>query len=80
MEKQNVTLTVPKELLRKAKRIAFERQLSLSGLLVKALTELIEHEDRYAEAQRRQLNWLEEGFDFGLQGNIDWKRDDLYER
>lgn len=80
MEKQNVTLALPKELLRKAKRVAVERHTSLSGLLVEALRTLVDQEDRYLEAKQRQLHWLEEGFDFGLNDHIDWKRDDLHER
>lgn len=80
MEKQNVTLALPKELLHKAKRLAVERHISLSGLLVEALRALVEQEDRYLEAKQRQLRWLEEGFDFGLNDHIDWKREDLHER
>ncbi|SHF72137.1 hypothetical protein SAMN02745218_02952 [Desulfofundulus australicus DSM 11792] len=37
MEYQNVTLSLPKEVLRRAKHIAIERGTSLSGLLTHLL-------------------------------------------
>jgi hypothetical protein len=40
MEKQNVTLALPKETLRKAKAIAAQRNSSLSALLTQALNEI----------------------------------------
>lgn len=80
MEKQNVTLSLPKELLRKAKILAVERQLSLSALMTDLLRNAVEKDSRYEEAKRRQLAWLESGFDMGIQGEIDWKRQDLHEQ
>ncbi len=80
MENQNVTLVVPKGLLRKVKHIAIEREKSLSGLLVEALEEMVRHSDTYAQARERALYRLRNPFDLGIKGKITWTRDELHER
>ena len=80
IEKQNITLSIPKSLLRKAKIIAAERQTSLSKLMVEALMEIVEKSDSYEQARRRHLAWLEHGADLGFEGKIPWSREELHER
>jgi len=80
MERQNVTLSLPKETLRKAKILAAERQTSLSALLTETLEEIVAKSDRYEIAKQRQLVLMERGFDFGLGDTITWTRDELHER
>lgn len=80
MERQNVTLSLPKETLRKAKILAAERQTSLSALLTETLEEIVAKSDRYEIAKQRQLVLMERGFDFGLGDTIAWTRDELHER
>ena len=65
MEMQNITLSVPKEILYKAKRVALEKRTSLSGLLTQALIEIVESDETYDAARRRQLALLEHGFEPG---------------
>jgi len=77
---QNVTLAIPKDILRKAKIIAVQRNTSLSGLLTQTLAELVSHQEGYEQALRRNLAMLKSGFDLGTQGNITWHREELYER
>lgn len=79
-ESQNVTLSVPKAILRKAKIIAIEQETSLSSLMTYLLTDLVEKQDRYAQARERQLAWLEEAADLGSQGVSSWTREELHER
>lgn len=79
-EKQNITLAVPKALLRKAKVIAAERQTSLSALLTQLLSELVKQEDEYEQARQRSFALMEQGFNLGTYGKISWSRDELYER
>ena len=79
METQNVTLSLPKDLVRKAKLIAVERQTSISGLK-EFLTEAVAQEDRYAKARSRHLEALRQGADLGTRGRIGWTREDLHER
>ena len=55
MEMQNITLSVPKEILYKAKRVALEKHTSLSGLLTQALTEIVESSETYDVAGAAKL-------------------------
>jgi hypothetical protein len=77
---QNVTLAIPKHILRKAKILAVQKNTSLSGLLTQTLTELVEHQEDYEKARVRNLEMLKSGFDFGTQGKTAWKREELHER
>ncbi len=80
MTKQNITLSISKELLRKAKLLAVERNTSLSGLLSRTLENLVTHDEGYQQAYQRNLEWLASGRDLGTEGKIDWPREDLHER
>ncbi len=78
--KQNVTLAIPKNILRKAKILAVRKNTSLSGLLTRTLAELVEHQDQYDQPRQRNLNVLEKGLDLGTYGKITWERDELHDR
>jgi len=80
MENQNITLSIPKDILLKIKLIAVQRQTSVSGLLTRTLERLVEQEDTYAHARRHHLDWLERGLDLGTGGNVLTQRDELHER
>lgn len=74
---QNVTLSIPKQILRRAKNLAVQRNSSLSSLLTDLLIELVESEERYEEAMRRSLARLDEARD--LRGDYAWTRESLHE-
>jgi tryptophan 2,3-dioxygenase len=80
METQNITLSIPKEVLLKVKLLAVKRQTSVSGLLTQMLERLVQQEDAYAHAQQRHLQCLEQGIDLGTGGQILTQRDELHER
>ena len=80
MEDQNVTLVVPKSLLRKVKHLAVERETSISGLMVKALEEIVRQNDDYAQAYQRWRESVQHPRDLGTGGKITWTRDELHER
>jgi hypothetical protein len=80
MEKQNITLSLSKDILLKVKLIAVRKQTSVSGLLTQSLERLVEHEDAYAHARRRHLEWLKRGADLGTGGRASVGRDELHER
>jgi hypothetical protein len=80
MERQNITLSIPKDLLKKAKIIAVKNDTSLSGLLSDYLARITNEEEAYQVAQSRHRRLLKKGFDFGLEGKIPWKREELHER
>ena len=77
---QNVTLAIPKNVLRKAKILAVQKNTSLSGLLTQTLLELVEHQENYEQARDRNVGLLKNGLDLGTRGKIAWKREDLHER
>jgi hypothetical protein len=80
MQYQNITLSIPKELLRKIKHIAIEKQISISALLTKTLEEIAQKEDTYEKAKKHHLSILETGFELDTCGKINWQREDLHER
>ena len=80
METQNITLAVPKGLLRRIKILAVERNSSVSALLTGMLEDLISTEDAYARARRRHLESLERGANLGTRGRRAWNRDELHDR
>jgi hypothetical protein len=77
---QNITLAIPKEILRKAKILAVQKNTSLSGLLTQTLVDLVARQEEYEQARQRNLTLLKNGFDLGSQGNKSWKREELHER
>ncbi len=80
METRKVTLSLPKSLLNRARRVALERNTSLSGLLVQALTAVVEQEEDYAGAARRSLETMRDAADLGAVSRPGWRREDLHER
>jgi len=65
MNRQNVTLSLPKLLLKKAKVIAASREKSLSELLRESLEEKVREANGYKKARQKQLKLLKEGLDLG---------------
>lgn len=80
MEYQNITLSLPKDLLKKAKHLAVEKNTSVSRLLSEHLEELVEREELYRQARQRELYLMEKGFDMQIKETPAWKRDELHER
>jgi hypothetical protein len=80
MEKQNVTLAIPKALLKQAKVIAARQDKSLSQFLKESLEEKVREEVDYGKAQKRQLRLLEKGLDLGTMGQVKTRREDLHAR
>jgi hypothetical protein len=80
METQNITLSLPKNILRKVKLLAVERGTSVSGLLTQVLEEMADEETGYANARKRQIQWLARGFNLGLNDDRPCGREELHER
>ena len=80
METQNITLTLPKSLLRRVKTLAAQRHTSVSRLLTEMLQDLVAHESGYRAAQKRQLDRLARGVNLGTHGQASWTRTDLHDR
>ena len=80
MNKQNVTLSLPRSLLKKAKMVAASRDESLSEYLRKSLENRVREETGYRKARIRQLKLLKKGLDLGTQGKIAASREELHAR
>jgi hypothetical protein len=80
MEAQNITLSIPKDILLKVKLLAVKRQTSVSSLLTQTLERLVRQEDAYMHARQRHLQRLESSNDLGTGGQILTRRDELHER
>jgi hypothetical protein len=78
--KQNVTLALPAETIRRLKVLAAERGSSISRMLTEQLDELLDRETGYERARKRSLAALERGYDLGTGGKATWTRDELHER
>jgi uncharacterized protein DUF6364 len=76
--KQNLTVRLERETIRKAKILAAKRSTSISGLLERQIEILIGEEEAYENAKRQALALLDKGFDLG--GEIRASRDELHER
>ncbi|MGD2156494.1 MAG: DUF6364 family protein [Anaerolineales bacterium] len=80
MDKQNITLSIPKDIIQKVKLLAVKRGTSISGLMRDVLEEIVEQEEGYQAAHRRHMAILDQDVDLDTQGIIRWKREDLHAR
>ncbi len=78
MTKQNITLSLPQQILRKAKILAARRGFSISGLLAEQIEILVGENEAYERAERQAAALLEQGFHMG--GVITSTRDEWHER
>jgi hypothetical protein len=76
--KQNITISLDKELLKKAKILAAQKDMSVTKLLSKQLARVVSEDDEYESSKRRALARLRKGFHLG--GQILAKREELHER
>lgn len=76
-EKQNVTISLSKNVLKKAKILAARRE-TINRLLARELESLVGDEEAYERAERQALALLDKGFHLG--GEIRAGRDEWHER
>lgn len=78
MSSRNITLSLPDELIRKAKVLAAERETSVSALVGSLLTQVIGDVEDYEQL------WAEEEAVMAsgplVVGPVTWARDELHER
>jgi hypothetical protein len=75
--KQNITISLDREVLRKGKVLAAIQGTSLSRMVSDKLTEAIREKEAYAMAKKKALAQIKKGFHFG--GRIP-SREELHER
>ena len=80
MEKQNITLSIRKDILKRFKILAVQQGESISGLMTKMIEEAVAGEEAYEAAKRRHFETLENGVHLGTDGRTRWTREDLHER
>ncbi len=80
MERQNVTISVSKPLLKKAKILAANMDKSLSELFRETLEQRIRDAEGYNTSKNRQLRLLKNGLNLGTKGKLKIKREELYDR
>ncbi len=80
MEKQNITLSLPKSLLKRVKVIAAQQEISVSALMERLLSEYVARQEGYQQAKAEHKVILSEGFELGTHGRGSWVREELHER
>ena len=78
MDKQNITISLSRQTLRKAKVLAARRDTSISRLLADQVEILVGEEEAYERAERQAVALLDQGFHLG--GVIRVSRDEWHER
>lgn len=77
-QKQNLTISLDRQTIQKAKVIAARRSTSISGLVARQIENLVGEEEAYERAKQRALALLDQGFHLG--GKVRASRDELHER
>lgn len=80
MKRQNITLSLPKDILVGARHLAVERGESLSGMLAGLIARMVNDDRERRQAQRRIEKRLAKGLRLGTKGEVSWTRDELHER
>ncbi|MGA9532488.1 MAG: DUF6364 family protein [Anaerolineales bacterium] len=80
MEKQNITLALPKDVLKRVKIMAVEQGTSVSALMEHLLQERLARHEGYEQARQRQAASMADGFNLGTDGERSWTREELHER
>ena len=75
--KSNITISLDRKTIQKAKIFAARRSTSISGLLAQQIEILVGEEEAYERAERMAMTLLDEGFHLG--GAIRVGRDALHE-
>ncbi|MGI8534898.1 MAG: DUF6364 family protein [Mycobacteriales bacterium] len=79
MSSRNITLSLPADLVRRAKVIAATRDTSVSALVADYLSSLTEDEDDYERLWRDERQLMAQGLSMRV-GKLTWSRDDVHER
>ena len=75
----NITMTLDDQIIKKVKKIAIEKNTTLTGLVRDYLTGIAKREDQRLEEVISQLSEIMNSSDMKI-GKITWTRDELHER
>jgi hypothetical protein len=76
--KQNITLSLDRNVLKKVKVLAAKKDVSVTRLLAEELTKIVHEDDQYESSKRRAMARLKKGFHLG--GFTFTRRDELHEQ
>jgi Family of unknown function (DUF6364) len=76
--KTNITLKLERDLIRKARVLAAEKDTSISALLSEHLEKVLNERETYERAKKRALARLRRGYNLGYKPPA--SRDEFYER
>jgi hypothetical protein len=76
---KNITLSMPEELVRRAKVLAAQRDTSVSGLVARLLEQLVGDVRDYDDVAAQERRVMQEGIGLRV-GEITWSRDEVHER
>ncbi len=76
--KQNVTISLDRKTIQKARIVAARRSTSISGLVARQIEILVGEEEAYERAEQQAMALLDRGFHLG--GVIGTSRDELHDR
>ncbi|MBS3819954.1 CopG family transcriptional regulator [bacterium] len=80
MTKQNLTISLSKSLLKRAKQLAVSKDISLSEFIREAMKKKIREDMGYKKAKKRQLRHLKTGLNLGTNGRLQISREELHAR
>lgn len=80
METQNLTLRLPKALLKRAKQVAAERDTTVTGLVIEGLMRVTSSEEAYQAAWQRQKALMQAGHTLRQASEAMPKREAAHER
>jgi metal-responsive CopG/Arc/MetJ family transcriptional regulator len=75
----NITISIDEQLLKKAKKIAIDKDTSFSGLIRAYIEDLVKREEKLRDLLIEELDMLFET-STAETGSKTWTRDDLHER
>lgn len=75
--KHNITLSIDKDILKKVKVFAAERDISVSKLLSLELQRMIENREFYEYSKKKAIEEMDKALD--ISSFITWTRDELHE-
>jgi len=76
--KQNLTVSLERETIQKAKILAAKKNTSVTRLLADYVEEMVAEDERYEAARKAALDYMNKGFPMG--GQIAADREDWHER
>lgn len=79
MSTRNLTLSMSDDLVRRAKVLAAQRDVSLSALVAQLLEQALDDPRSGSEVAAEELRLMRDGAGYRI-GDVSWSRDSLHER